>query len=287
MLFAAASVRGDMANYESTVSGQNPAYLFNFDNSSLNSDIGSPSGTFTGSGTVGFANDYSGNANDSLSVASGASGYSLSTPNIISGSGSTVSSGSFSLLFNLSSVGGTAYFFSASDNTSGTAGSSGAAASALALDFSSGNFQFKVGNHSFVDSTYLPAPTANTWYYFASTWNFDGSNPTADTVNWWIGSAGGTLVAGNNTTLITTPYTGFSSTTTVGDGGALILGNRRALNSSPGGSFDGLATWSSQLTGAQVLAQFDALTTSVPEPSTVALVGAGALMLFGLRRRIA
>jgi PEP-CTERM motif len=282
VLFAAASVRADMANYESTVAGQSPSYLFNFDNS-LASDIGSPSGTFTGSGTTGFANDYSGNANDSLSVASGASGYSLSTPNIISGSGSTVSSGSFSFLFNLSTVGGTAYFFSDSDNTSGTAGSSGAAASALALDFSSGTFQFKVGNHSFSSATYLPAPTASTWYYFGATWNFDGT-PADDTVSWWIGPAGGTLVAGDNALV---PYSSWTATTTVGDGGALIVGNRRALNSSPGGSFDELATWNSILTGSQFQAQFDALTTAVPEPSTIALIGAGTLMLLGLRRRMA
>jgi hypothetical protein len=284
LLFAAVSVRADMANYQSTVNSQSPTYYFNFDNA-LSASVGS--GTFTTAGTsTGFASDYSANANDALHVGNGSSGYTLTSPNIINGAGTTTGSGSFSFLFNLTSTGsgGTGYFFSDGENTSGTAGSSGTVVSALALDFSAGTFQFKVGNHSFSSATFLPAPTLSTWYYFAATWNFNGATPTSDTVNWWIGSVGGTLVAGDNTLV---PFTAFTSTTQVGDGGTLTLGNRRALNSSPQGSFDELATWNSQLTGSQVQAQFNALSQPVPEPSVIALVGAGTLMLFGLRRKIA
>jgi hypothetical protein len=279
LAFATAAVRADIATYQSTVNSQSPTYYFNFDNS-LGANVGS--GTFAGNGTTGFATDLSGNANGALSVGSSSSGYTLSTPNIISGSGSTVSSGSFSFLFKLSTVGGTSYFFSDSDNTSGTAGASGAAASALALDFSSGTFQFKVGNHSFSSATYLPAPTASTWYYFATTWNFNGATPTSDSVSWYIGSVGGTLVAGNNTLV---PYTAFSSTTEVGDGGTLTLGNRRQLNSSPQGNFDELATWGTALTSGQIQAQFDAL-QPIPEPSTCALLGIGGLFVLFARRKL-
>lgn len=280
LAFATAVVRADLANYQATVNGQSPASYFNFDNS-LNANVGS--GTFAGNGTTGFATDLFGNANDALSVGANNAAYTLSTPNIISGAGSTVSSGSFSFLFNLGNISATEYFFSDSENTSGTAGATGAAASALTLDFSSSTFQFKVGNHSFSSATYLPAPVANTWYYFAGTWNFNGATPTSDTVNWWIGSVGGSLVAGNNTLV---PYTAFTSTTTVGDGGVLTLGNRRVLSNNSGptsAAYDELATWNSQLTSDQVTAQFNAL--PAPEPSTYALLGIGGLLVLFARRK--
>lgn len=271
-----ASVHADMANYEATVAGQNPAYLFNFDNS-LTANIGT--GTFTGNGTAGFATDLSGNANDALSVGGSpsGSGYTLSSPNIISGGGSTVSSGSLSFLFNVSSaLSGTEYLFSGGgDVTSDN--------NALALAYSSSAFEFKVGNHSFASSTYLPDPTAGTWYYFATTWNFNGANPSSDVVDWYIGAVGGTLIAGNNT-LVT--GAAFTSATEVGGGGTVVLGNREALNSPTAGDYDELATWDGQLTSSQITDQFDALTTPVPEPSAGFFLGAGALMLalLGLKR---
>ena len=286
MVFAIASVRADMANYESTVAGQSPGYLFNFDNS-LSSDVGSPSGTFVGSGTTGFGNDYSGNANDALTSSGNTSGYTLSTPNIISGAGSTTSSGTFSFLLNLASVGGTEYWFSASDNTSGTANANGAASSALALDYSGGALQLKVANHS-TPLASLITLGANTWYYVAATWSFDGV-PADDVVNVYIGAAGGTLASGTTgPTGGALAFSGWSSTGTVGDGGVVTLGNRRVftLTNGTSGSYDELATWNSILTAGQIQAQFDALATSVPEPSTFAFIGMGTLSVLGLRRKI-
>jgi len=271
-VFATATVRADIAAYQTVVNSQNPAYYFNFDDS-LTANVGS--GTFgTAGSSTGFTTDLSGNANDALHVGNSTSGYTLTTPNIINNAGSSTAVGSFSFLFNLASAGGTQYFFSDSENTGTAPGS------ALALDFSGTlGFQFKVGNHSFVSATYLPAPVANTWYYFAANWNFDGV-PADDTVNWWIGSVGGSLVAGNNTLV---PYSSWAAGTTVGAGGTFDLGARSTLASSSTGSYDELATWSSQLTSDQVNAQFNALTPA-PEPSSCAMLGLGGLLVLWKRR---
>jgi hypothetical protein len=45
------------------------------------------------------------------------------------------------------------------------------------------------------------------------------------------------------------------------------------------GDYGTLATWSSQLSSTQITNQFDALTTTVPEPSTAACLGVGGLLL--------
>jgi hypothetical protein len=254
------------SNYQSVIIGQSPSYYFKFDGNLVDAIGGTA--TFTANGGATFGGDYFGNANDAASFPAATSGLTLSSPVIINGAGSTASSGSLSLLFDLTAATGTEYLFSDSENTSGTGGSTGAAHSAFALDFSSGTFQLKAGNKSIADAT-LPAPAAGSWYYFACTWNFNGT--TNDQINWWIGPVGGTLISGDN---ISTGNR-LSSDATLGDSGTFVLGNRRALNNSPTGEFDELATWSTQLNASQIASQFSALTVSTGPPPRLGIAASG------------
>lgn len=276
LTFATAAVRADIANYQSTLTGQSPTYLFNFDNSSLSASIGTA--TFTANAGATFGNDYSGNASSAVSFPSATAGYlSLASPVVISGEGTATAVGSLSMLFYMgSTVPGTGYLFSDQDSTSGTM---------FALSESSGAASLKVANKTFALSG-APTLTANTWYYLAVTYDLNGTVVGVNGVNWYLGAAGGTLASGfyQKGTVGGTTY--INTTGTLGDGGTFILGDRRAFNNTfgVGSELDELATWSTALDSSAITAQFNALTTSVPEPSTCAVLGLGGLLVLWKRR---
>lgn len=277
-LFAAVSLQADIANYDAMIESQSSGtelYQFNFDNS-LSAAVGS--GTFTAGANTAYTTDLSGNANGALSVTANATsgGYTMANDSFISGQGTTNSIGTLSFLFNISTTASSEYFLS-------TGGDVTADNNALALDISGGTPQYKIGNHS----TTLPALTTGVWYYFAVTWNFNGT--VSDSSTFYIGQVGGSL--NSPTGASGGSYTAASevggTTGETGSSGNIVVGNRQANNTGMLGDYGTLATWSSQLTSSQIDAQYAALTTSAPEPSTIAMIGMGALMLFGLRRRIA
>jgi hypothetical protein len=274
LAFATTAVRADLANYQSTVTGQSPTYDFHFDNSLVDSVGGTA--TFTANVGATFGSDYSGNANDAVSFPSATTGYlSLASPVVISGEGTATAIGSMSMLFYLpNTVPGTGYLFSDSETS----------ASEFAFDESGGAFQLKVGNKT-IALTGAPTPTANTWYYLGLTYNLSGTAVGVNGVNWYLGAAGGTLTSGfyQKGTIGGTTY--ISTTATLGDGGTFILGNRRAFNNTfgVGSELDELATWSTALDSSVISAQFNALTTTVPEPSTCAVLGLSGLLLFARR----
>jgi len=272
LAFATAAVRADLANYQTTVSGQSPAYDFHFDNS-LSSAVGSA--TFTANGGATYGTDYSGNATDAALFPALTDYLSLASPNVISGAGTATAIGSMSLLFYLpSTVPNTAYLFS--DTDTGTTG-------LFAFDISGGtSFQLKIGNTT-KTLTGTPAITANTWYYLGLTYNLNGTAGGVNGVNWYLGAAGGSLSSG----FLQKGGTGnINTTSTLGDAGTFIVGNRRAFNNGMGlgSEIDELTTWSSQLTATDIQNQFNALTTTVPEPSTCALLGLSGLLVLWRRR---
>lgn len=279
LAFATAVVRADLANYQTTVSGQSPAYYFNFDNSL--SSVGNTA-TFTANGGATFGSDYFANANDAALFPATSDYLSLANPPaVISGEGTTTAVGSLSLLFYVpATIPTTGYYFSDSETTGGAAnGQTANSAFSFQIASAAGAVTLKAGNQSI---TTLPSVTASTWYYLALTYNLNGTAVGVNGINWYLGAVGGTLSSGFKQK----GGTGnISTTATLGDGLTFVVGNKQAaVTGTPattagvaGGEIDELATWSSALTAGQIQAQFAA----VPEPSTCAVLGlSGLLVLF-------
>jgi len=277
LTFATAAVRADLANYQSTVNGSaNLLYYNTLDSATaLAPTVGT--GTFTSTGTS-YGLDYWGNANSAVTYPTVVTDY-LSLPNsaVISQAGSATGIGSLSMLFYLpSTVPTTGYLFSDSETTG----------SMFAFDISGGNtFQLKLGSITKSLTGALPAPavTANTWYYLAVTYDRTGVAPGVNGVNYYLGVVGGSLSSG----FIQNGGTGnISATSTLGANGSFILGSRLGTKNSMGvdSAVDEFATWSSQLTATDIQNQFSALTTTVPEPSTCALLGLSGLLVLWVRR---
>lgn len=284
LAFATTAVRADLANYQTTVTGQSPTYDFHFDNSL--SSVGNTA-TFTANGGATYGSDYFANASDAASFPATSDYLSLASPAVISGEGTSTAVGSLSLLFYVpATIPGTGYYFSDSETTGGAAGSQ-PANSAFALQFSSSALTLKIGNKSYSAPTTV---TASTWYYLALTYNLNGSVTSVNGVNWYLGAVGGTLSSvfeqkGGSGNL--------STTATLGDGNTFIVGNKQAAvvgvpatstAGVAGGEIDELATWSSALTATDIQNQFNALTTTVPEPSTCAVLGLSGLLVLFARR---
>lgn len=267
-LLSVVAVRADIANYDATIASQSPLEQFNFAdslNATANNDSGP--GAFTAGANTAYTSDLSGNANGALSVTANATsgGYTMADNNFVTGQGTENSVGTLSFLFNLSSVSGTEYFLSIGGDTTSDA-------NAFALAISGNSPELKLGGHSAV----LPTLTANEWYYIGVTWDFNGT--TSDTATYYIGELGGTLSSTTVSGYAATAEVGGTSGET-GSDGDIVVGNRQANNSGMEGDYGTLATWSSQLSSTQITNQFDALTTTVPEPSTTACVGFGGLLL--------
>lgn len=277
--------QADLPSYQSAVSGQSPQYYFNFDDSL--SSVGDTA-TFTANGNAGFGPDYFGNANLAASFPGTADYFSLASPTVISGEGSMTAVGSMSMLFYVpTAIPATGYYFSDSETTGGAANGQ-TADSAFALQFSSSALTLKIGNKSY---SAPEAVTAGTWYYLGLTYNLNGTATGVNGVNYYLGAIGGNLLSafeqrGGSGNL--------STTSTLGDGLSLVLGNKQAaVTGSPastagvaGGEIDEFATWNTELTADQITSQFNALTaSSVPEPSPALLLALGAPVLF-LRRKI-
>ncbi|HVU28683.1 MAG TPA: hypothetical protein VHG71_13245 [Verrucomicrobiae bacterium] len=282
------SALADIANYQSTISSQSPAYYFNFDNSL--SSAGNTA-TFTANGTAGFGADYSGNANGAASFPAASDYLSLSST-IISGQGTATAVGSLSLLFYVpATIPTTGYYFSDGETTGGAAnGQPANSAFAFQISSSAGALTLKVAN---VSITGLPNVTADTWYYLGITYDLNGTTTDINGVNWYLGAIDGSLSSGFKQK---GGSGNINSTGTLGDGLGFIAGNKQAaITVAPpgsstagvaGGAIDELATWDTALSADQIQAQFNALTTAVPEPSSEILVGIGALLLVQLRRKI-
>ncbi len=283
VLFATAAVRAQtLSDYQGVINSQSPYYYNTLDNT-LAPMVGT--GTFTANGTA-FATDLWGNPNDAVSFSASTDQLSDPTGNdIISGSGTPTPVGSMSLLFytpntDLSGTTGQ-YIFSNGDTTAGTTAGTGE----FAMEMTGGNLALKVVNKTY---TILSPLTGGTWYYFAATWNLNGTTAGVNGLSYYLGEAGGTL---SSTFLQKGGSGNFSSTENFGDGGAFALSGHQAggsggfqVSGNPG-IVDELATWDTQLSSDQITSQFDTLITPVPEPSTGVLFGAGGLLVLFWTRR--
>ena len=288
MVFATAAVRADLANYQTDVAGQSPAYYNTLDDKLVPTIDTVGGGTLTASAGASFGSDFFGNASNAAFYL-GASGgnYNVGSANIISGAGSSSAVGTLSFLFKTgSAIPSTGYFFSAGE-TIGAAAGGQPANSAFALQFSSGALSLDLGGKRTILLA-SGATAANTWYYFAVTYNFNGTT-AGDTGTWYLGAAGGTLSSG-------TAVAQTVATSTVGDGSSFVLGNRQASPAVFGGTgaggassgsyeADELATWNTALPSDQISSQYNTLTVAaVPEPSTCTMFGLGGLLVLWKRR---
>jgi hypothetical protein len=287
LALVSASVQAQLANYQSTVSGQNPAYYFHFDNSLVDSVGGVAAFTAATAGD-GFGSDYFGNGASAASFAA-TSDYLTGSSSILGGADTSTAVGSLTLLFYVpAAIPATGYYFSDSETTGGASGSQ-PANSALALQFSSSALTLKVGNKS---QTLLSSGsvTANTWYYLGLTYNLNGTTTGVNGLNYYLGAVGGTLNSG----FVQKGGTGnLSSSSLLGDGNTFVVGNKQqavvpissGLGTAGvvGGEIDELATWGSELSSGQIQSEFGALTPA-PEPSVLALLGVGGLLLSGRRK---
>ena len=288
LAFATAVVRGqDLPTYQSTVTGQSP-YYYNQLDSTLAPLVGT--GTFVPANATGSTNDYFGNANAAALFSNTTAQISVTTgKNVINNSG-TNSIGSLSLVFQTPNAvnATTRYIFSNGDVNNGVAGITGGE---FALAMVSQNLRFTVGN---LNLTSVPSSFSNlvsgAWYYFAATWDFTGANSSAFGIHYYLGAAG------QPTNTLTTGFTQRGGSGNINS--AAQLGNSQtftvsAIQSDASGGFnvagvpgfvEGLATWSNQLSVAQIDSQYQALIL-VPEPSTLLLCGFALTGLCAVARR--
>jgi hypothetical protein len=303
MLLAAAAAHAQtLAGYESTVEGQSPSDYFTFDNSSLADTYSAAAFTNTSGAT--FASDYFGDANSGVTFAANTDNLGLPNNALLSGSGTATATGSFSFLFKTPSTlpTGTSYILSDGESTGSPASGSGETGSdnALALGYSGGAFDLKVGNKTLTVGQSLingslsgSAITLNpsTWYYFAMAYDLNTIASDSQDVSYYLGQAGqssflvsGIVEKGGSGNISSTADLGDGQAFALGDKQSSILGNGASSQYAAwtGGEVDELATWNSDLTSSQVLAQLNALV--VPEPSTGIFLSAGMLLLACSRR---
>ena len=286
--FATAAVRGqDLPTYQSTVEGQSP-YYYNQLDSTLAPLVGT--GTFVPANATGSTNDYFGNANAAAFFSNTTAQISLATgKNVINNSG-TNSMGSLSLIFQTPNAvnASTRYIFSNGDVNNGVAGITGGE---FALAMVNQNLRFTAGNLNLgnVPSNFTNL-VSGAWYYFAATWDFTGANSSAFGIHYYLG------LAGQPTSALMTGFTqrggggNISSSAQLGNSQTFTVS---AIQSDASGGFnvagvpgfvEGLATWSNQLSVAQIDSQYQTLIL-VPEPSTLLLCSSAFLGLCVAARR--
>ncbi|HVM61296.1 MAG TPA: hypothetical protein VMV72_10560 [Verrucomicrobiae bacterium] len=287
LAFAVAAASGqDLPTYQGVISGQSPYYYNHLDNSYVPA-VGT--GTLVPSaGDVFFTSDYFGNANDALSFTDTTARATDPT-----GTHEIYNSG----LANASSIGSMSFMFyvptNALSNTSARYifDNGDVSPNDFYLKMSNSVLLLACGNLSTITNSTTLIP--GDWYYWAATWNFSGANSSAYGINWYLGAAG------SNVTSLTSGFKqrggsgNISSTAILGNGGTFEVSGQPAGSggfqiAGVPGVVDEVATWSNQLTVAQIDSQYEAL--MIPEPATAAMVAIGGLLfVFGrgmFRRRI-
>src|ERR1051325_2732526 len=269
------------ASYQQIVSSQAPAFYFKLDNSAADA----VSGTFylsTNGSSGAFVSDYLGNANAAYSF-NGTNDTLYTTNDIVNGGGTAGNTlanglGSVSFLFRmLNDTNNTgARYLMSQGGTSGTRNQ-------LALFLESTNvangdpnsLKLRLGNGP---TTTLLQPAniiTNAWYYFAIAYN-ETHNSNPGEVRWYLGPIGGTLANG---------VINIGDDAVIGDNGPLAIGNRvvsgvlqdnNSFRNPGSGVIDEFAIWNDELTTAEILAQFNALSVSSPPAPALKILLAGS-----------
>lgn len=268
--------------YQGVISGQSP-YYYNQLGTGLAPSVGT--GTFVADAGTGFTNDYFGNPNDASYFTTTTSGLLLAGAagtNVIAANSGSLAIGSVSLLFQAPDTTQTSsrYIFDDGDTSP----------SEFQVKDTGGTLSLGVGNLASGSLATGWTLTSGTWYYFAATWNFSGANSNIYGISYYLGPAG------QSTSALTNGFTqrggsgNISAGANIGGGGAVsVSGNLSQAaegfqDAGVPGLVEALATFTNQLTAAQIDNQYDALIL-VPEPSTLALCGFGLAGLWAVVRR--
>lgn len=129
------------------------------------------------------------------------------------------------------------------------------------------------------------------WYYVAATYDLSGANAVIS--SWFADlTAGGPLTQSQNNTVFTEAISTLVGLT--GNAGIGLFSRNTDLNMDGindaqeffNGSLDNLTIFNKKLTAADILQSYRALTVpGVPEPASFALLGLGAVLACGPRRR--
>ena len=249
-----------LSNYQSIVTSQNPTSYFKF--SGTLEDSVTPAQVLTAFAGF-FSADLAHRASNSYAFVAQADGLHLMA-DIISGGDPTGTNaaangvGSISLLFRALDAPPTGQRFLFSQGAGTTSNGN-----AVELFFENttttnggtGDLKLRVGN---VTTSILTsnAVSYREWYHFAMTYD---ETRDAGEVLWYLAEAG---------TTGTTGVLNIANDAVVGDNGTLALGNQVDLSSgyrNPGiGRIDEFATWSRELTAAEIMAQVAALPNLFP-----------------------
>jgi hypothetical protein len=270
------------AAYQASVNSQSPSYYFTLDNTLTDSVGGSLSLAAGGTGG-GFANDYFGNATSSRFYSSSTDSLSTST-DILAGGGPTGGNagatgvGSFSFLFrSLDAAPSGQRFLYAQGNTTGNA-------NAFSLFFENtsntdpGALKLRVGNGPTTTILLAPSVVADSWYYFAVTYD---ETRDAGEVLWYLGQAGGVTLSSGTINIGNVSVVGDNGTFTIGNS---AVGASGAFRNPGNGQLDEVAIWNRELTSTEINSQYATL-LAVPEPTGFALFTMGALLVGICRRR--
>jgi hypothetical protein len=258
-----------LSNYQAVVLGQSPSYYFKFDAGTLTSAVGGKTLTASPAGVAGqLAPDVFGNASDSFFFTANNDVLydpTESSDHLISGGGTattnSTASGSISVLFRTVDPGpqpgngaapGQHFVFSA--------GGANVASNGLALfiDNTTAATDPVALKLRFGDTTTTLVPAASLvpdrWYYFALTYT---EAPVTNKATWYLGrlAGGGTALASGTTSNLLNAVAGDATSFFIG-GNSNFTSNLR----NPGnGQVDEFATWTRQLSAAEVQAQYASL----------------------------
>lgn len=243
--------------YQNAVNAVTPAAISNYHFANAVTNSGTQGGSLSTSGSTAFVTDSYSNASQAIQFVNSGSSSAFRS-NIDLGSAGTVM-----FMFKTPSAEALSDQYLMHDDNS-TAGSIlRLYLQSDGLSNNTSNLRLQAANLS---ASNITTVGTNQWYFFAMTWDVAGGS-----LSYYVGADGGNS--------LTTLSPSISTSSSVGDVAAtFFLGNfsNTASSALAGGAIDEFVVFNSALSGSTINGIY---ATTVPEPSEVALVGIGFLLI--------